>query len=457
LSWQWVFGRGVPALAATLLFLAPGVARATSTFLSPLNISAAGQDAFEPKVAVDGSGNTIAVWTRWDGANLRIQSANRTSAGAWSTAQTLSDAGRDASTPDVAFDVSGNALAVWTRTNGVNRRIEAAFRPAGGAFGSPVAVSASGGDADEPTLSFDQAGKAIVVWDRWDGTALRVQAAVRSAGAAGTFGAVQTLSDAGRDAFEPRVAAGPAADANGVAVWTRSDGTNLRVQSARRSDVVGFPRPRGASPTRVALVVAYNACGSPNRSHGAPLSSGSCAPPVQSSSVLTVGTPDVAGNGFGTNFIGSATYRVIPGDANTDADEADVELKAQMTDVRNKPSGSDYVGRVLVSTSLQITDNGNSSETPAPGTVQSIPYEFPVDCVATGAPGDLSIGSTCSAVSRADALVPGTVTEGRRSIWALGQVSVKDAGPNGTGYAACPPTCGDGDETVFLREGVYVP
>ena len=37
------------------------------------------------------------------------------------------------------------------------------------------------------------------------------------------------------------------------------------------------------------------------------------------------------------------------------------------------------------------------------------------------------------------------------------QVIVKDAGPNGTGLASCPPTCGDGDETQFLRQGIFIP
>jgi len=35
---------------------------------------------------------------------------------------------------------------------------------------------------------------------------------------------------------------------------------------------------------------------------------------------------------------------------------------------------------------------------------------------------------------------------------------VLDPGPNGTGFGAgCPATCGDGDETPFLRAGVFVP
>ena len=84
----------------------------------------------------------------------------------------------------------------------------------------------------------------------------------------------------------------------------------------------------------------------------------------------------------------------------------------------------------------------------------AVAYEFPVDCQATAL---TTIGSSCDVDTTADALVPGSVTEGRRSIWQMGQVSVKDAGPNRTGYANCPPACGDGDETTFLRQGVFVP
>ena len=67
------------------------------------------------------------------------------------------------------------------------------------------------------------------------------------------------------------------------------------------------------------------------------------------------------------------------------------------------------------------------------------------------------MAATCNLTTTYDALIPGAVTERQRAIWALDQVQVKDAGPNGTGYASCPPTCGDGDETVFMRQGIFVP
>ena len=91
---------------------------------------------------------------------------------------------------------------------------------------------------------------------------------------------------------------------------------------------------------------------------------------------------------------------------------------------------------------------------PSPATVATFNFDFPVDCVSTV---DATIGSSCDVNTTADAIVPGSVAEGKRAIWELGEVIVKDAGPNGTGYAGCPPTCGDGDEATFLRQGVFVP
>ncbi len=443
------------ALAAAL-FVIPAAAQATPTFLSAINISDPGQDGFEPQVAVDGSGNVISVWTRSDGTNFRIQSANRTPSGTWSSPQTVSDPLQSASSPQVAVDPSGNAVVVWTRSDGTNLRIQVAYRPAGGSFGASTTVSAAGQDASAPDVSMDNSGNALVTWERTDGTKLRVQAAIRSPGAGGVFGAISTLSPAGQDAFEPKAAAGPNVDSNGVVVWTRSDGTNLRVQSSRRRDVPGFARPKGATPTRISLVPSYTECTAGNRVHGAPLAYPSCAPPVQRSSVLTMGTPDAnGGGGPNANFIGSVRYIVIAGNPATEADEADVRLIVSLADVRNNPALTDYVGKVLVTSDLRITDQLNSPESPEPGTMQTIKYEFPVDCVAT--PTITTSGSTCNLNTTADAIVPGTLVEGKRAIWELGEVTVDDAGPNNTGYESCPPTCGDGDESTFLRQGVFVP
>jgi hypothetical protein len=446
------FGRaGAVALAlVALLAVLPGIARATPTFLSAVNLSDAGQDGFEPEVAVDSAGNILTVWTRSDGANTRIQAMMRTPTGSFGTIETISDPGQSASEPTVAFDPSGNAIAVWSRFDGANTRVQSAFRPVGGSFDVPETLSAAGQSADQPQIGFDSAGNAIAVWERSDGTKLRIEAATRLAG--GSFSVAQVLSEAGQDAFEPQVAPGTNMDSTAALVWTRFDGAKLRVQSSRRRDVPGFARPRGATPVRASLVPAYTACVGGNRSHGAPLSVGSCAPPTQSSSVLTIGTLDA--NGFASNSTGFALLAAMTGNANNNVDDADVRVTLSITDVRNKPSGTDYAGRVLLRLPVQITDKNNAAETPEPATTEATALNVPGDCVATV---ETNVGGTCAASTTLDSLVPGTVVEGQRSIWALGQIEVKDAGPNGTGYAACPPTCGDGDEAVFMRQGIFVP
>jgi hypothetical protein len=439
LRWQLL----ILVFAAALVL--PAGAHATPTFLTAINISDPGRDAFEPKVVIAPSGTVIAIWTRSDGTNFRIQSSSRTANGDWSAPQTVSDPGASASGPAIAVDPSGNAVAAWTQSDGTNLRINSAYRPAAGSFSASTTVSAAGADASAPSVSMDNSGNALVAWARTDGTNLRVQSAIRTTGAGGSFGGITTLSDPGQDAFEPQAAAGPAVDANGTVVWTRSDGTNLRVQSARRRDVVGFPRPKGATPLRASLVPAFKSCASPgNRVHGPSLAFASCTPPVQASSVLTIGSPDA--NSTPANFVGSLRWTVIVGNANTEANEADVKLTVGLSDVRNTTSLTDYTGNLTAQADMQITDMSNAPEAPEPGTMQSIKYQAPVSCVATGS---TSVGSNCAVDTTANALVPGTVLEGRRTIWQFGQMEIKDPGPD--------TILGNGDDTIFLRQGVFVP
>ena len=226
----------------------------------------------------------------------------------------------------------------------------------------------------------------------------------------------------------------------------------------------GYPRPKGATPSRAPLVPAYIVCAAPNRTHGPPLAFPSCSPPQRRSGVLTVGTPDA--NGAAAGMVGSATITALTGNPTTPGDQADIAVNVSITDVRcgaasaacPSGSGSDYAGWLLLAPStLRITDRLNIPPGPdgVPGTGDG-QLQIPIDCVPTSDPG---VGSTCALSTTVDTLLPGAVREGKRSIWELGQIHVRDAGPNGTGYEspACPPDCGDGDETLFLRQGVFVP
>jgi hypothetical protein len=227
------------------------------------------------------------------------------------------------------------------------------------------------------------------------------------------------------------------------------------------STSIAYARPAGATPVRAALVPAYDECTAPDRFHGPPLDDPSCNPPARSSPTLTVGTPDA--NGAASAMVASLRLAVMAGDPLTTTDEADVSVTFEATDVRCAgtstacPSGqgSDYTGKLLARTSMRITDKANGPGEDENGTMVDTLLQMPVTCVGT-APS--TIGSTCALNTTLDALIPGLVREKDRSIWQLGQVTVRDAGPNGSGYGAgCPTSCGDGDEATFLRQGIFVP
>jgi plastocyanin len=206
----------------------------------------------------------------------------------------------------------------------------------------------------------------------------------------------------------------------------------------------GYPRPSGASPLRTSLSIAYKQCqaASANRTHGPALEHPSCNPPVQQSDWLTVGTPDA--NGPAANSIGSLTMRAqvgVPGGA----DDADVQLVASITDVRNKTGLSDYAGELQARLPLRITDrlNGPSGTDPATG---DSTFSFAIPCATTAATG---VGSTCSITTTADAVIPGAVVESKRAVWQVDKVQVLDGGPDGVASTA--------DNTLFASQALFVP
>ena len=207
----------------------------------------------------------------------------------------------------------------------------------------------------------------------------------------------------------------------------------------------GYVRPKGATPLRIPLVPAYRPCGSPNLEHGPPLAFGSCGPPVQESDELTVGTPD--SNGQPANSTGSVRTDVVVGDPATPADEADLRVQVNMTDVRSRSTLADYGGRLLTRVMRRATDRYSGDSQTESATVTDIPLEIPVECAATADP---TSGGTCSVDTTLDALLPGSAREGARAVVQLGTVDVFDAGADGDIESGA-------DNKRFATQGLFVP
>ena len=159
--------------------------------------------------------------------------------------------------------------------------------------------------------------------------------------------------------------------------------------------------------------------------------------PQQSSTQLTVGTPDA--NARMANSSGHVRLDVVVGDPATPADEADVRLEAVVHGRAKRRHAHGLHRHLSAAVGLRITDKDNTPHPGGPGaaTVSDTSLAFPVPCAVTA---DTTIGSTCAAITSADALAPGSVKERRRAIWQLGRVEVRDAA-----------------DTPFLTHGLFIP
>jgi hypothetical protein len=221
------------ALLAGLLVLAPR-SEAGVAFPPPQTLSDAGQNAFQPQVAVDPDGRATVVWSRSDGSNARIQSVRLGPDGSPGQIQTLSAAGQSAIEPQVAVDPDGSATVVWSRSDGSKSRIQSVHVDADGAPGEVFTLSSSTQDAFEPQVAVDPEGFATVVWRFFDGTNWRIQT-TRLLPTGGLGFPVLTLSTDSLDASEPQVAV----DSQGRAtvVWWHPDPLRKNwVEAIRRAD-----------------------------------------------------------------------------------------------------------------------------------------------------------------------------------------------------------------------------
>jgi Tol biopolymer transport system component len=212
------------------------------------------------------------------------------------------------------------------------------------------------------------------------------------------------------------------------------------------------PRPGSATPLRVPLVPSYGQCTAPNSEHVGPLDLPSCDPPATTSATLTMSD---LGRGSG-----HVRLKAIPGNGSTSADEADLVIFASVSDVRCRTvfpgcpvADGDYEGKLLLRAPLRITDRQGLSDTST--TAEDNELLVPIQCAPSAS---ANIGSNCVVDTTADALVPGFIREQKRTVISAFSLEIRDAGPNGTGYDDyCPFLCGDGDESVYMTQGVFAP
>ena len=211
---------------------------------APVTLSRAGEDAWDPQVAMEPHGTAVVVWRRSDGTGHQVQATTRVAFGPWSSPVMLSTVGGDAWDPEVAVGSDSTATVVWSRSDGSNERVQATTRARNGSWSSPVTLSETGGDARNPRVAVGSDGAATVVWRHWDGSTDRIQASSRPA--RGVWSTPATLSTGSGDSYDPQVSMDP--DGMVTAVWSWWDCCHGRVQAASRAPGGMWSRPVTLSP-----------------------------------------------------------------------------------------------------------------------------------------------------------------------------------------------------------------
>jgi hypothetical protein len=219
----------MPNMGASKLQAAPAIAFQDSQ-------SGAEQSMFTPSISQDARGNRIAVWEESDGKNFHIWAKRSVAGLGWGASRRL-DAQNEgnAYSPRIAFDIQGNAMAVWEQQVGGRYKVWASCYEAGRGWGTarPIDKSAtnSASDATAPQVALNALGEAMAVWQQSDGrhSHIRTSRFARGVG----WGASVSVGDTSTHANAPQVAF----DAQDIAlvVWQQLAGAQTQVWASQRS------------------------------------------------------------------------------------------------------------------------------------------------------------------------------------------------------------------------------
>jgi hypothetical protein len=207
-----------------------------------------------PRVAMDPSGNAMAVWQH-DSRNQQydVWGAAYTPSDGWQTPEPLdSDFTGDTGTPAVSMDPSGNAMAVWARWASTRSAIAAArYTPTGGWSNATRIDDDQVGNPNAPQVAMDPNGNAIAIWNGDDGE--RGNAFANRFTLEGGWGEPENI-DNQTPGFADGARIAMDADGNAIAVWRQKEEGPVGVPSSIWSNRFTPGNGWEAEPSRIESV-----------------------------------------------------------------------------------------------------------------------------------------------------------------------------------------------------------
>ena len=200
------------------------------TWSKPFTLSQTGLFAAEPEIMVNENGTIIAVWSINNGTNFVIQASRSTDGGrTWTNPQDLSEtiAGEDARNPRLAINDNDAAIVIWEKRVGANIRVQRSYSTNGGvSWSSPPVEISPPGDADSTKLVFNNNGNAVAVWRLLSGGIYETE--VSRSPDNGNNWSTTTLSPIGITTENPDVCLNNSDEA--IAIWEQTVGLDVLIR-----------------------------------------------------------------------------------------------------------------------------------------------------------------------------------------------------------------------------------
>lgn len=122
--------------------------------------------AHHPQIAIDGNGNGTAVWEQWDESHLSIWAKTFKTGIGWAAAQLIEiDQPDNSEYPKIAMNKNGQTIVVWSKFDGImTRSIWANTYSAETGWGTAQLIE---NDMVSPEISINDNGNAIAVWNEF--------------------------------------------------------------------------------------------------------------------------------------------------------------------------------------------------------------------------------------------------------------------------------------------------
>lgn len=227
----------------------------TDTWGSPATLATGTGNSGSGKLAIDESGDVLAVWEQPEANTGRLFFAHfDNAAGAWSSARPIPGT-LDVGDEQFAALPGGDFLAIWTASDGDLNVVQASRLRGADSWTAPVNLSALSDDADAGDLETDGLGNAFATWS-WqidDEGNLLAQAA-RYNPATDSWTAPVTLGDLGEDGEDVQVAVNAAG--NAIIGW-EYEGDGDKVQMTEWLAEPAAPAITGIVPGNGTLAVSF--------------------------------------------------------------------------------------------------------------------------------------------------------------------------------------------------------